>query len=239
MSFANDNPGAMAYPDAPRRDSSDYTLSVEEASDLFANAGVPRSVRSVQRFCQKGHLDCIPVDTEMGQKYLVSREGVDRRIRELQQIERVMRATGAARRVEARPGAPSHDETRSDAPGHDGVAANRIRELESKVRELEIDKAVRQQLIERLDGDRVRMLDQVERYVTQLIEKSREIGQMETKLMRLSAPQGRDTNESEYHVVDAGTEPESSTETWPHPSAADLADQGDNSARRLNVQGLE
>jgi hypothetical protein len=35
MSFANDNPGAMAYPDAPGRDNSDCTLSVEEASNLF------------------------------------------------------------------------------------------------------------------------------------------------------------------------------------------------------------
>jgi hypothetical protein len=60
----------VALGGAPGRGTSDYTLAVEQASELFALGGVPRSIRSVQRFCRKGHLDAITLDTDRG-KYLM------------------------------------------------------------------------------------------------------------------------------------------------------------------------
>ena len=54
----------VALGGAPGRGTSDYTLTVEQASELFALGGVPRSIRSVQRFCRKGHLDAITLDTD-------------------------------------------------------------------------------------------------------------------------------------------------------------------------------
>src|SRR3954452_3589889 len=56
----------VALGGAPGRGTSDYTLTVEQASELFALGGVPRSIRSVQRFCRKGHLDAITLDTDRG-----------------------------------------------------------------------------------------------------------------------------------------------------------------------------
>ena len=234
-----DNHSDMAHDDAPRRPVLDFTLSVEAASDLFAAAGVPRSIRSVQRFCQKGHLDCIPVDTELGQKYLVSRESVDRRMRELRQIEQVMRTAGAPVRAGSRTDAPDRAEPRQDATAGGTVAVDRIRELESKVRSLEIDKAVRQQLIERLDGDRARLHEQVERYVTQLIEKSREIGQMETKLLQIEVQGELAGDGQEYRVFDTGEAAMAEEVEAAVMEAADERAAGDNPARRLPVQGLE
>ena len=69
----------------PRPDTSRYTLTIEEASALFAEAGVPRSPRSITRFCKDGHLECIRVDTEKNFKYLIDRNSVEKRIKELQQ----------------------------------------------------------------------------------------------------------------------------------------------------------
>ena len=82
--------------DAAERDQARYTLSAEETSVIFAEAGVPRSVRTVQRYCKKGHLDCITIDTEISEKYLIDRNSVERRIKELQQLDRVLRSTGDA-----------------------------------------------------------------------------------------------------------------------------------------------
>ena len=35
----------------------DYTLTIEEVANLYAKAGHPRTTRSLQRYCAKGHLD--------------------------------------------------------------------------------------------------------------------------------------------------------------------------------------
>jgi hypothetical protein len=41
-----------------------FTMSVEEAAELFAQADLPRSKRSIARWCQQGVLDYVRVDTE-------------------------------------------------------------------------------------------------------------------------------------------------------------------------------
>ena len=69
------------------RDVSRYSLSVEEVVLLFVEAGLPRSERSIQRACKRGHFDAILGDTENGQRYFTTPESVDRRIQELKQIE--------------------------------------------------------------------------------------------------------------------------------------------------------
>src|SRR5438445_1508747 len=72
--------------DATRRDSTSYTISVDDAVELMAAGGFPRSKRAIQRFCALGHLECSRVATELGEKYFITRESVERRIKELGQI---------------------------------------------------------------------------------------------------------------------------------------------------------
>src|SRR5438132_12059323 len=67
-------------------DPSKYTLSAEEASRLFFNAGVPRSPRTIDRYCKSGHLVCPKIDTERNEKYLITQDSVTARITELQQV---------------------------------------------------------------------------------------------------------------------------------------------------------
>src|SRR5258708_1201950 len=69
------------------QDRSGHTVTVEDASLLFAQAGVPRSPRSVRRYCEHGHLDCIRIDTENAQEqYLITRASIEKRITELKQV---------------------------------------------------------------------------------------------------------------------------------------------------------
>ena len=53
--------------DQPRHDATgaeyDYSLTIEEAADRYARAGHPRTTRTLQRYCQSGHLDCQKIVT--------------------------------------------------------------------------------------------------------------------------------------------------------------------------------
>jgi hypothetical protein len=76
--------------DATRHDS-DFTLSIDEALERYSMAGHPRTPRSVQRYCAKGHLQCRLVETGFGEKYLIAPDSVDKHIA---YIEEVTPATG-------------------------------------------------------------------------------------------------------------------------------------------------
>ena len=86
-----------------------YTLSVEQAAELYAKAGHPRTVRAIQKYCALTKLDCHKVETETGEKYLVAPYSVDRHITYIKEVRTV---------------ATSRDQTRTDAT---------VRPLENKV----------------------------------------------------------------------------------------------------------
>ena len=95
-----DNPGQ----DATRRDSA-YSLNVEEAATLYARAGHPRTLRTVQRYCASGHLDSIKETTMMGDKYFIEPSSLARHISQIEELIALdARATG---RDVSRPVAPT------------------------------------------------------------------------------------------------------------------------------------
>jgi hypothetical protein len=73
-------------------DDSDFTLSIDEALELYARAGLPRTPRSVQRYCAKGHLDCRRMETPFGEKYMISPASVAKHIAYIDEVRPV--ATG-------------------------------------------------------------------------------------------------------------------------------------------------
>lgn len=77
----------MSRRDATNRDMSRYSLTVDTASERFADAGVPRSPRTVMRYCALGHLDCVKIETETSERYLVTPDSVAKRIEELLSID--------------------------------------------------------------------------------------------------------------------------------------------------------
>ena len=93
----------------------DFTLTLEEAAGLYARAGHPRTLRSLQRYCVNGHLDARKIQTSLGDKYLVSRQSVARHIAQIDELNSLDSvATG---HVFSRPVATGHD-TPDKPPEH-------------------------------------------------------------------------------------------------------------------------
>jgi hypothetical protein len=67
-------------------DDSDFTLTIDEALERYARAGLPRTPRSVQRYCAKGHLQCRLIETEFGEKYLIAPDSVDKHIAYIEEV---------------------------------------------------------------------------------------------------------------------------------------------------------
>ena len=95
-------------PEQPRTDATSrerspdhqYTLSIEQAAELYAKAGHPRTPRAIQKYCALSKLDCHKVETETGEKYLVAPYSVDRHITYINEVRTV---------------ANGRDQTRTDA----------------------------------------------------------------------------------------------------------------------------
>jgi hypothetical protein len=94
------------------RDIVRHPFTIVQAIELFAELGVPRSKRSIQRFCEQGHLDCVRIKGARGDQFFISSESIERYAEELRQIEAVAtisvepRHDTATQRAEARYSAP-------------------------------------------------------------------------------------------------------------------------------------
>jgi hypothetical protein len=67
-------------------DDSDFTLTIDDALERYARAGLPRTPRSIQRYCAKGHLQCRLRETEFGEKYLIAPASVDKHIAYIEEV---------------------------------------------------------------------------------------------------------------------------------------------------------
>ena len=73
-------------------DDNQYSLSIEDALARYEAAGIPRTRRSVQRYCAKGDLDAHRIEIPFGEKFLISPASVDRHIAYINEVRLV--ATG-------------------------------------------------------------------------------------------------------------------------------------------------
>jgi hypothetical protein len=73
-------------PDPARPTATAYPLTLEDVSRLFDEAGLPRNVRTLQRYCAAGRLDCIKEETATGLAYFVDPVSVERAIKQLAQL---------------------------------------------------------------------------------------------------------------------------------------------------------
>ena len=94
-----------------------YTLTIDEAARRYEHAGHPRTIRSIQRYCAKGHLDCLRQETTFGDKYLITPESVARHIAQIDEL------ASATRRDQSRQVA-----TNIAPPQHENVAETGARQ---------------------------------------------------------------------------------------------------------------
>src|SRR5665213_3565564 len=82
----------MIMNDMPRpaatNDDSDFTLPIEEVAKRYDQAGHPRTIRTLQRYCKSGHLDALKKPTLLGDMYLVTAQSVERHLAQIDEMER-------------------------------------------------------------------------------------------------------------------------------------------------------
>src|SRR5258707_14352500 len=78
---------------------SHYSLSIEDALARYEQAGLPRTSRSLQRYCAKGDLDCHRVETPFGVKFLITPASVDRHIAYINEVRLVATSRDLSRQV--------------------------------------------------------------------------------------------------------------------------------------------
>jgi hypothetical protein len=215
--FAHQPPEPPPQQDVSRHvdNVSDYSLTVEEASQTFKNAGIPRSPRTVIRYCSNKHLDCIKVDTERNEKYLVSPSSVSARIEELQQVmaaSHVAPSPDVTRHDESYPDMSGNNETRPDMSRNDDHA-KKLEQLESRVgdlereneelkyknRDLEITNRVKDSVLKKAE-------QQLNGARNQLMRFNRAVGELAT-ILRLKAPE-HDTSQIIAYLDDPRSENE-------------------------------
>lgn len=72
--------------DTARPSATRYSLTLDDTAQLFAEAGLPRNIRSLQRYCVAGRLDCIKEETVTGLTFFVDPDSVGRAITQLAQL---------------------------------------------------------------------------------------------------------------------------------------------------------
>lgn len=80
-------------------DNTTYSLSLPEVYGRFVEAGLDRSLRTLQRYCEQGHLSAAKYPTETGAVWYVDPGSVDTKIEEIRQVQQTLH----------RPAAPRHD----------------------------------------------------------------------------------------------------------------------------------
>src|SRR5712675_1813691 len=66
-----------------------YSLSIDQTAELYAQAGLPRTIRAIQKYCAVSKLDCHKVETDTGEKYLVAPYSVDRHVAYINEVRTV------------------------------------------------------------------------------------------------------------------------------------------------------
>ena len=170
-----------------------HPLTIADAVELFAQLSTPRSKRSVQRFCEQGHLDCVRIKGPRGDQFFINQESVVRYAEELRQIEAI-----AAFGDEARHDVPQHAVARNSAPVRDTPVAagapapqreadeaDAVRRLKDENLNLRIDNRAKELAIGELNR---RLNEDRDKFVSAMQDMSYKLGAAETRLAQIEAP---------------------------------------------------
>ena len=187
-----------------------YSLDLNEVSAHFDEALLPRSRRTLLRYCQHQKLDCTKVETMHGEQYFVSEPSVQRLIAEILERERFTRPPKGDIPHETRQGTPGHvavgpaqiqpanvqpdtvGQTEAKPPADQGEP-RQVDELasvdERLLKQLERENGLIRDQLEKKDAQ----IDKKDKQIDDLIERGREdkmlIQNFQRKLGMLEAPE--------------------------------------------------
>jgi hypothetical protein len=158
---------------------SDFTLTIEDALERYARAGLPRTPRSIQRYCAKGHLECRRMETQFGEKYLISPASIDKHIAYIEEVRPVATGRDMPRHV-ATDVAPSEE---LESPG------NEQRQTPPTGRDQ--SRQVGAPYVERLESENDFLRQQIgvkDEQIKDLTERARETNHLIAGLQRMLTP---------------------------------------------------
>jgi hypothetical protein len=182
----------------------EYSLSIEEAAERYEHAGVPRTLRTIQRYCAKGHLDSRRIEIPYGEKYLITPASVAKHIAYIEEVRQTV-----AGRDEPRPVATSRTSENLEPPELRQPPTSR-----DEPRLAAADGGATSQYVSRLEGENTFLREQIgvkDVQIKDLTERARETNHLIAGLQKMLTPLlGRPAAASEYPTT-APTEREGST----------------------------
>ena len=149
----NDQPSpALSGHERPEPDKQ-FTLTVAEGSDRYAQLGHPRNPRSVRRFCQQGKILCVETQTDNFTKaYLIDPISIDRHIQEIEE---------------------THSRTRPDTSGFDRPSPVSVRD-EIPPPNIPIENSRYVELLEKVNASQAEEIKIKNEQIGALLERDRE-----------------------------------------------------------------
>jgi hypothetical protein len=168
---------------------SEFTLSVDEALQRYADAGLPRTPRSIQRYCALAHLECRRVDTPFGEKWLITPGSVERHIAYIKEV------TPTTGRDSSRPVAKSPDNDPAAVSSNDGSTTGDSEQRQAAT-SAELSRPVatsvaNDRYVSRLEGENEFLRGQItvkDVQIKDLTERARETNHLIAGLQRMLSP---------------------------------------------------
>ena len=157
-----------------------YSLTIDEAAVRYEHAGHPRTIRTIQRYCAKGHLDCLRQETAFGDKYMITPESVARHIAQIAELASTT-SHGLSRQVAADVAAPV---VANDAPATATTSDDLSRQVATPIPDDSRYVAALERENDFLRGQ----ITVKDTQISELTERSRETNVLIGGLQRLLAP---------------------------------------------------
>jgi hypothetical protein len=164
-----------------------YSLSIDEALQRYEDAGLPRTPRSVQRYCAKGDLDCHRIETPFGVKFLIMPESVDRHIAYIKEVRPVATDRDLSRQVATDVAGKNNDEE----PGHEAATGDDTQRQATTEIPVSQPVAASTRIVELLQSENELLRGQLvvkDKQIADMQERAHETNALINGLQRLLAP---------------------------------------------------
>jgi hypothetical protein len=149
----------------------EYSLTITDVAARYEATGFPRTIRTLQRYCAKGHLDSVRQETPFGEQFLITPASVARHLAQIAEFAAAISrdeprlatadvaapiktpndpaapATGDDR---SRPAATDHNETPPVAPAYIEQLEKRLGEKDGEIQFLRSEVSVKNDQIKDL-----------------------------------------------------------------------------------------
>lgn len=160
---------------------SEFTVTIDEALERYARAGLPRTPRSIQRYCAKGHIDCRRIETPFGEKYLISPPSIDKHIAYIEEVRPVVIGRDKPRQVAT----DFAEQTNHDQPRQEPLIAS------------DTSRPVATEFVARLESENDFLRTQItvkDEQIKDLTERARETNHLIAGLQKMLTPLLNRTN---------------------------------------------